>query len=684
MMKAQPKKNMVRLLLPLGFSSLLLTILLCGLSQAIEAEPSIPTAATLRERNHPSSLGLQTGVSVCQQTENPVPNPGFERDAEQPHGQPDHWHEAGPEICAFRYDDPGPDSDHSAKIDASSPRDENCTLFVDAQDTPVEPGRFYYYSAMAQANLDPGDDAYLRIAFYSCQGDDCTYKEDARTESVTDTQERWVKVTGSAQAPADANYARVSAILPASSVGEVWFDDIFLGLATCLDVSKSAYPDHASRGELLTYTIVYSNTGREKATNVQIIETYDRYVDFEWAQPPPLTGTKNIWVVRELLPRVSGTVMVVVQVETDTEGSAWLFNNLLVLSDETTDLITATLPTPINGNGCDIALYIPIAEQPGEPGYSTEYSVNLENAGACDGQVNLVAASSKGWDVSIASSMPYTLPSGQPEWETVSITVPQNALSGTVDVTRITTTLVCGRPCSETVTATATLTTTVTSATGCRIYLPLVLLDWPPIPTLYPIVNADMDGDYTVSWSTIRSADSYVLEEGLEEAPDSACIGWQEVYSGSDTHYPISDKGAGRYCYRVKACDGWERDYLSNVERTGAWWEQEDNDSCSEANGELISGQDYHGYPNDYADCFKIHLDARGQVAMKLDNHTGGGVQLQLYYRLGDDKKKVCRDTARPYEITCDADKAGWYCIRIKTVSGYNSDTAYTLQAIFP
>jgi len=471
-MKGRLKKNFIRLLLPLGFSSLLLVMLLCGLAQAIEAEPRVPCAATSRERNRPSLLDYQTGVSVCEQTENPVLNPGFEEGSGEPRG-PDHWNECG--ACLFWYDDPGPDSDFSAGISASSPRGEHCRLIsitpFDA--VPVEAGKSYDYSAWVQANLTQGD-AYLRITFLSWQEDHWEYEGEARTTSVVDTQWAWVKVTGSVQAPADAEYARAEAVLPGSSLGSVWFDDIFFGLAICLDISKSDDPDPVSPGQILTYTIVYSNTGREKATDVWVIETYDDCVDFERVQPPPDIGD-SYWEIGDLSPGASGTITVVVQVADDTEECAWLFNKVQICSDETVECVYTIISTVItNGDGCAIALYIPDAEKSGEPGYPMNYDLTLCNVGACDGRADLVATSSQGWEVVITPALPYTLPSGSCNDVTMSLVVPQHAAGGTVDVTFITATLVCGPPCNETAVETAIVTTTVMHP----VFLPIVANDF--------------------------------------------------------------------------------------------------------------------------------------------------------------------------------------------------------------
>jgi uncharacterized repeat protein (TIGR01451 family) len=454
-MKARLKKDIVRLLLPLGVSSVLLVVLFCSLARAIEPEARVSVAAPVRATNRASSLDYQTGVSVCHQTQNLVPNPGFE----QGDGMPDHWYEGGP--CAFSY--PRFDGDVAAQIVGVSPRDTDCRLFTSIEEISVEGGRFYDYSARAKADLLIGE-AYLRITFWRWQEDPpgWEYLGDAYTNPVTDTPGAWALLTGSAQAPATAEYARVEVALPSSSVGSVWFDDIFLGLATCLDCSKRAEPDPVTPGRLLTYTIVCSNTGREKATNVEIVETYDPYVDFEWAQPPPLTGTNNIWEIPQLPPGASGTITVVAQVAGDTEGCVWVFNCVQIRSDETKDLVYTCISTSIRPDGCGIALYLPDRGKSGEPGYPVNYDLILCNVGLCDGQADLVAVSSQGWELIISPSPPYTLPSGSCEYLTVGIDVPRDVLSGTVDVTVITATLVCLPPCTETVTATAMVTTTVT------------------------------------------------------------------------------------------------------------------------------------------------------------------------------------------------------------------------------
>jgi uncharacterized repeat protein (TIGR01451 family) len=455
-MKARLRKGIARLLLSLGVPAVLLVMLLCGLARAMESEARVSFAAPVRATNRPGSLDYQAGVSVCQQTHNLVPNPGFE----QGDGMPDHWYEGGP--CAFSY--PRLDGDVVAQIVGVSPRDTDCRLFTSIEEIPVEGGRFYDYSAWAKADLPTGE-AYLRITFWRWQEDPpgWEYLGDAYTNPVTDTSGAWTLLTGSAQAPATAEYARVEVTLPASIVGSVWFDDVFLGLATCLEIAKSADPPTATFGGLLTYTIAYSNTGREKATDVRILDDFDRSVHLEWAEPPPLVGTASTWPIPVLPPGAGGTITVVVRVANDVGEQTGLLNCVQILSDETVKPIYVCIWTPIIPDGCVFYLYLPDADKPGEPGRPTHYDLVLCNVGSCDVRVYLVTPAPQGWDTVSVPPPPYDLPPGSCVHATVSISVPQDALSGTVDVTVITATAACLPPCTGTVTATATLTTTVTS-----------------------------------------------------------------------------------------------------------------------------------------------------------------------------------------------------------------------------
>ncbi len=232
-------------------------------------------------------------------------------------------------------------------------------------------------------------------------------------------------------------------------------------------------------------------------------------------------------------------------------------------------------------------------------------------------------------------------------------------------------------------TVTDTRAVTVSIPPSTEAYLPVVLYCWPPTPRtpkLNPISNDDGDGNYTVSWIGSGSAclaESYVLEE----ATDSAFSGTVQIHPSIVTSHAITDNTPTRYYYHVKAHNNWGDSGWSNVQWVDVWWEHELNNSFTEANGPLVSGVDYYGFPNDIWDCFWIKLDGPGQIMADLTRHTGQGVQLFLY---SPSEETVCRDFYAPYHIDCPVTESGRYYICIYTERGYNSNTNYTLRATFP
>jgi hypothetical protein len=120
------------------------------------------------------------------------------------------------------------------------------------------------------------------------------------------------------------------------------------------------------------------------------------------------------------------------------------------------------------------------------------------------------------------------------------------------------------------------------------------------------------------------------------------------------------------------------RDYIAYFEGP---WEQEPNNNYLQANGPLRSGRYYYGYPNDEKDYFSIYLRTGGTITIDLTNHTGQGVQLQLFYQ--STNNRVDYDLDAPYHITYTG-PAGWYYIYIYTAGGYNTTTPYTLRVTYP
>jgi basic membrane protein A len=230
----------------------------------------------------------------------------------------------------------------------------------------------------------------------------------------------------------------------------------------------------------------------------------------------------------------------------------------------------------------------------------------------------------------------------------------------------------------------------------CRsfVYLPLVLRRWPPppeTPTLYGISNGG-DGSYTVSWSALERATSYVLQEAAKATAPTE-DDFSVVYDGSATSYDISDRGAGRYHYRVRARNGSGDSDWSNVERVDVLWEAEPNGQEKDptgANGPLVSGETYRGYPNDEDDYFFFELSSQATVEVLVEQFaptssngtvslygpaSGGerGELIDYYGEPGDASMALGPHTLGP----------GTYYVRIYTAEDHSTSQAYRLTVTY-
>ncbi len=392
-------------------------ILLMGLNRAIRAKPQ------------------EVSAPICQQAENSVPNPGFEQ------GIDVSWAESGRD-CTFLDDSAAYQGDNAAEIFPERITRKKCMLFTPIDQIAVQSGMFYDYSTWTK--VDPGGSAYLSVSFWRFQGTFQMVAEPVQTSVVTDTQGSWVKVTGSFQAPPDAEYARVEVTLAESSQGSAWFDEVYLGLATCLDLVKQDNPDDVKPGGLLTYTIVYSNTGREAATGVRIEETYDDYVHYLWAEPPPTSGMgDNLWEVAELPAGETGVITIVVQVDLDSIEKNRLVNRVVINADEVQSPITDVVFTNVITEGvCAIDLLAIPESQTAKPGQTVNYELELLNVGLYDGQVVLTATSELGLDLEF-DLLTYTLPVTGAASAALGIHIPSTLSLPSVDTTWITATIEC-------------------------------------------------------------------------------------------------------------------------------------------------------------------------------------------------------------------------------------------------
>lgn len=234
-------------------------------------------------------------------------------------------------------------------------------------------------------------------------------------------------------------------------------------------------------------------------------------------------------------------------------------------------------------------------------------------------------------------------------------------------------------------THTITIVTGLVPPEAYIVDLPIVLRRWPPIPDvpqLHPIYNSGGGHDYTVNWDSAYLAETYVLEEA------TTSLDYDEIYSGTAHSYSITGNGPARYYYRVKARNNWGDSGWSNVESVDVLWELEPNTYIYQANGPLVSGVSYYGYPdkttqeNPYPwDCFYFQMHDRGHIYVDLTNDFDEGVQLLLYYE--SYANLVDRDFEPPphnghFRIDYTG-AAGQYYTCIYSL-GHNTGTLYTLN----
>jgi uncharacterized repeat protein (TIGR01451 family) len=112
-----------------------------------------------------------------------------------------------------------------------------------------------------------------------------------------------------------------------------------------LRLIKTAAAPSVPRGQLLTYTLTYSNPSPLLASGVALTETYDPYTLYQAADPPPTHGD-DVWQIGTLAPGASGTITVSVRVRESVPGGTTLLNTVRLGGDDL-DVKTATARTPV-------------------------------------------------------------------------------------------------------------------------------------------------------------------------------------------------------------------------------------------------------------------------------------------------------------------------------------------------
>lgn len=199
-------------------------------------------------------------------------------------------------------------------------------------------------------------------------------------------------------------------------------------------------------------------------------------------------------------------------------------------------------------------------------GQVTIYEHTLTNNTTFTDTFSLEVSSAQGWPVELVGAtyptgtilLPLQVGAQMTMPFQIRLTIPLNT-GGITEITVITAT----SQTTPTVWNTAIDTTIVLN----RIYLPLVLRRWPPVPyraTLAVIQGAD-DGNYSVSWSEspARLADTYILQEAKDV---DFITELREVCNTAQQTCNVSGKLAGLYYYRVRGHNDWGAGEWSNVQ----------------------------------------------------------------------------------------------------------------------
>jgi hypothetical protein len=110
-------------------------------------------------------------------------------------------------------------------------------------------------------------------------------------------------------------------------------------------------------------------------------------------------------------------------------------------------------------------------------------------------------------------------------------------------------------------------------------------------------------------------------------------------------------------------------------------WESEPNDSAAQANGPLVSGQDYYGQTDDTDDYYSAYRRGSGTISVGLTTPLTQGLQLSLLY--GSPASQVRWDNSAPYSLEYEG-AAGWYHVLVHAESTVTTTVPYTLRVTYP
>lgn len=113
------------------------------------------------------------------------------------------------------------------------------------------------------------------------------------------------------------------------------------------------------------------------------------------------------------------------------------------------------------------------------------------------------------------------------------------------------------------------------------------------------------------------------------------------------------------------------------------FWECEPNNTYANANGPLVSGVSYYGYPTDNYDCYYFNMPRTGNVMIRVTDYTILNTQLLLAYQVNSTTYHlVTYDHIPPLELNWSGN-SGKYVTCLFANSNFRTEP-YTLTAVYP
>ncbi len=148
--------------------------------------------------------------------------------------------------------------------------------------------------------------------------------------------------------------------------------------APVLRISKTASPSPLTPGNVLQYTILYTNTGNATAQNVTITETYPASATFASAFPSATSGN-NVWAIGSLAADGPHSIVVFMTTPNQMPVGTVLTNSVRMSAAKVASAFYTTT-TPVNSLP-DLSVSVTDSPDPVRPGSALYFTINYRNDG---------------------------------------------------------------------------------------------------------------------------------------------------------------------------------------------------------------------------------------------------------------------------------------------------------------